>query len=356
MGVGQSEDGVAVGQPEDAAQAQGSSVGDAVRALFAKYGIGPGGVRFQWIKGKLIGRGSFGHVHVAINAGTGEVIAVKQIRVARRVRAAEAEDARQRAQQLAAAQMMYTEVAVLRDLDHENIVQLLGFEVAGGVMSMFLEYVAGGTVQSLVQQHGPLHEPTVHSFVAQIARGLAYLHACAIVHRDIKGANILVDETGTCKISDFGISRKADRERLVEEVRAIPADPAKSVTPADPAKPAKPAPSRMLGTVPFMAPEVVRSSEYSAAADIWAFGCVVVQMWSGRQPWDDLQEPQVFFKLGRGEAPSIPDDLTDAGLDFCKKCFATDPRRRWSANHLAGLPFAHVSPTYEYPYRADFSA
>ncbi|KAJ2369861.1 mitogen-activated protein kinase kinase kinase [Coemansia sp. RSA 2610] len=316
----------------DVEAAATTSVSATVQSLFAKYKLGPGGVRFQWIRGKLIGRGSFGHVYVAINAGTGEVIAVKQIRLPTELRAPGRAGGSAKAAD--AVQMMQTEVELLRDLDHENIVQLLGFEVAAGLMSMFLEYVPGGTVQSLVQQHGPLPEAVVHSFVAQVAAGLAYLHERAILHRDIKGANILVDHTGTCKISDFGISRKLDPSSVAAAAAEGSAGRRR----------------RVLGTVPFMAPEVARASAYSAAADIWALGCLVVQMWSGQQPWDALQEPQVFFKLGRGEAPPVPDDLTEAGLEFCKRCLAGDPQARWTAPQLAELKFAQVPQGYEYPY------
>ncbi|KAJ2670059.1 hypothetical protein GGI25_005958 [Coemansia spiralis] len=305
---------------EQALQRGDDSVNETVRALFAKYGIVAAGIRFQWIKGKLIGKGSFGHVYVALNAGTGEVIAVKQIQLPRSL----SSKANRSVQLEEAIQMMYTEVELLQDLDHENIVQLLGFEVSQCVMSMFLEYVPGGTVQSLVQQHGPLPESVVHSFVRQILSGLGYLHERGVLHRDIKGANILVDETGTCKISDFGISRKADAGATER---------------------------RVLGTVPFMAPEVARASQYTEAADIWSLGCVVVQMWAGRGPWDELQEPQVFFKLGKGLAPPIPDDLTEAGIEFCKNCFGADPLARWTAAELSRMEFAQVPVDYEYPYR-----
>ncbi|KAJ1766647.1 mitogen-activated protein kinase kinase kinase [Coemansia sp. RSA 1843] len=356
----------AAGSPDDSISINSSSntsvstssrsVNDTVRALFVKYGVvaPAGSIRFQWIKGKLIGKGSFGHVHVALNAGTGEVIAVKQIRLPTSLCAAAPDQQQQQTETATAAgsgergkdqlqeeaiRMMYTEIELLQDMDHENIVQLLGFEVARGVMSMFLEYVPGGTVQSLVQQHGPLPESVVHSFLRQVLAGLGYLHDRGILHRDIKGANILVDETGTCKISDFGISRKADRPRL-------PTDGA-----AASAASTAPRRGRILGTVPFMAPEVVRASEYTAGGDIWALGCVVLQMWSGRGPWDDLQEPQVFFKLGKGLAPPIPDDLTEAGIDFCKNCFGADPASRWAAAELARMDFAQVPADYAYPYR-----
>ncbi|KAJ1646883.1 mitogen-activated protein kinase kinase kinase [Coemansia asiatica] len=292
-------------------------------------------ITIQWIKGKLIGKGSFGNVHVAINAATGEVIAVKQIKLPKSICALNkgVGSQRDKDQWEEAISMMYTEVELLKDLDHENIVQLLGFEIVGGVMSMFLEYVPGGTVQSLVQQHGPLPESVVHSFLRQILAGLAYLHERSILHRDIKGANILVDETGTCKISDFGVSRRTDHSSLVALFRNAPKSHGK-----------------IIGTVPFMAPEVARGSRYTEAADIWSLGCVVVQMWSGRPPWDELQEPQVFFKLGRGQAPPIPDDLTEHGLEFCKNCFAADPAQRWSAGQLACMDFALVPGDYEYPY------
>ncbi|KAI8320799.1 kinase-like protein [Martensiomyces pterosporus] len=320
----------------------GSSVNDVALALFAKYGIPSAPIKIQWIKGKLIGKGSFGHVHVAINAATGEVIAVKQIKLPNKKKRTTQSMRRKNMGMEEAIKMMYTEVELLKDLDHENIVQLLGFEISGGLMSMFLEYVPGGTVHSLVQQHGPLPESVVHSFLKQILAGLWYLHERGILHRDIKGANILVDETGTCKISDFGISRKIDYS-----LAAIAADgddgkgKEKAAAAADP---------KLLGTVPFMSPEVARSTLYTAAADIWALGCVVVQMWSGQQPWAELQVPQVMFKLGQGEAPPIPDDLTETGLDFCKRCFVANPEGRPPAKELSLLEFAQVPADYEYPY------
>ncbi|KAJ2778644.1 mitogen-activated protein kinase kinase kinase [Coemansia interrupta] len=300
-------------------------------------------ITIRWIKGKLIGKGSFGHVYLAINAATGELIAVKQIKLPRDLCAADtAPGGATPAHAEDAIRMMYTEVELLKDLDHDNIVQLLGFEVANGVMSMFLEYVSGGTVQSLVQQHGPLPEPVVHSFVAQMLAGLEYLHGCGIVHRDIKGANILVDHAGVCKISDFGVSRRSTDPQAALKAIMQPGH-------ADDSQAERPRP-RIIGTVPFMAPEVVRRSQYTAAADIWSLGCVVVQMWAGRPPWDDLQEPQVFFRLGRGDAPPIPDDLTEQGIEFCGDCFKPEPRERWPAARLATLPFASVPRDYRYPY------
>lgn len=82
-------------------------------------------------------------------------------------------------------------------------------------MNIFLEYVPGGSVTALLRNYGAFEEPLVKNFVRQILNGLAYLHEKDIIHRDIKGANILVDNKGGIKISDFGISKKVEDSTFV---------------------------------------------------------------------------------------------------------------------------------------------
>lgn len=81
-------------------------------------------------------------------------------------------------------------------------------------LNIFLEYVPGGSVTTLLRNYGAFEEPLVKNFVRQILNGLAYLHEKDIIHRDIKGANILVDNKGGIKISDFGISKKVEDSGL----------------------------------------------------------------------------------------------------------------------------------------------
>ena len=127
------------------------------------------------------------------------------------------------------------EIELLRELQHENIVQYHGAKVYfgfdftplsdGGVpvtascidqehLNIFLEYVPGGSVTALLRNYGAFEEPLVKNFVRQILKGLAYLHEKDIIHRDIKGGNILVDNKGGIKISDFGISKKVEDSAL----------------------------------------------------------------------------------------------------------------------------------------------
>lgn len=119
------------------------------------------------------------------------------------------------------------EIELLKELQHENIVQYLGksslrwkqcghwphhqdSSVDTNHLNIFLEYVPGGSVAALLNNYGAFEEGLVRNFVRQILTGLNYLHMRGIVHRDIKGANILVDNKGGIKISDFGISKKVE--------------------------------------------------------------------------------------------------------------------------------------------------
>lgn len=156
----------------------------------------------RWIRGKLLGQGSFGRVHMAFNVVTGEVIAVKQVNMSPPFVKEIMVDGSQ----------LHQEIAMLRDLDHENIVQYLGYDEDEdeGVINIFLEYVSGGSIASRLAIHGAFPERIVRFFTRQICMGLAYLHSKGILHRDIKAANILIEADGVCKISDFGLSKRHD--------------------------------------------------------------------------------------------------------------------------------------------------
>lgn len=133
----------------------------------------------QWIRGKLIGKGSFGRVYLAFNVGTGEVIAVKQVEIPKTASDLLNEE------QHDMVEALYQEIMTLRDLDHENIVQYLGYgqDNAEGVINIFLDYVSGGSVASRLALHGAFDEALTKYFTRQICFGLAYLHSKHILHR-----------------------------------------------------------------------------------------------------------------------------------------------------------------------------
>ena len=235
---------------------------------------------------------------LGMNATTGEFLAVKQVEVNQKVAAQDKE----RIKEMVAA--LDIEIDTMQHLDHPNIVQYLGCERKEFSISIYLEYISGGSIGSCLRKHGKFEESVVRSMTRQTLEGLAYLHAEGILHRDLKADNILLDLDGTCKISDFGISKKSDNIY------------GNDIT------------NSMQGSVFWMAPEVVRSQGqgYSAKVDIWSLGCVVLEMFAGRRPWSREEAVGAIFKLGSlNQAPPIPDDVsataTVNGLNFMYDCF-----------------------------------
>lgn len=181
-------------EDEDTAEEEDSQHGKAVTSTGSKRSI-------KWIKGALIGQGSFGKVYLGMDAEKGLLMAVKQVDLAIGGNGSE-----EKKQSMVTA--MQQEIDLLKDLQHENIVQYLDSSTDQSHLNIFLEYVPGGSVSALLSNYGAFEEALVSNFVRQILTGLEYLHERNIIHRDIKGANILVDNKGGVKISDFGISKK----------------------------------------------------------------------------------------------------------------------------------------------------
>lgn len=174
----------------------------------------------------------------------------------------------------------------------------------------------------MLNSDGALSEPLVRRFVRQILIGLSYLHNRHIIHRDIKGANILVDLSGTIMISDFGISKKL-------EASNVP-----SVTNKDRHRPS------LQGSVFWMAPEAVKQTSYSRKADVWSLGCLVVEMMTGNHPHPDYRQLQAIFRIGGGmAAPTIPEHASEEARNFFSQTFEIDHNVRLGADVLILSPF-----------------
>ncbi|KAI8981630.1 hypothetical protein BDF20DRAFT_862236 [Mycotypha africana] len=253
--------------------------------------------KMQWMRGNLIGRGSFGRVYHALNIATGEWIVVKQ------VDAAVTQSDQRNADLKAASDALYREIQLLKDLDHENIVQYLGYDsnVEEGHIYIFLEYVPGGSISSLLNQYQYFDEPLTKFFTRQILQGLKYLHDRHILHRDIKGGNVLIDQNGVCKITDFGLSKNQQHDSSHGAY-----DPYSNH-------------SQMKGTLYWMAPEVL-TNHYSAKVDVWSLGCTVLEMITGEHPWMELTTLAALYQIGLHNAPAIPDHISDEAKDFLQLC------------------------------------
>ena len=283
---------------------------------------------FKWMRGQLIGKGTFGRVYLGMNLNTGELIAVKQVETSPKAVGQEKEKMKEMVKSLD------IEIDTMQHLDHPNIVMYLGSERKDYSISIFLEYIPGGSIGSCLRKHGKFEEKIVSSLTRQILLGLAYLHHEGILHRDLKADNILLDLDGTCKISDFGISKKTDNIY------------GNDIT------------NSMQGSVFWMAPEVIRSQGkgYSAKVDIWSLGCVVLEMFAGRRPWAKEEAIGAIYKLGSlNEPPPIPDEVKNsdstlvlAAMSFMYDCFTIDPADRPIADTLLRSPFCFRDPSYNF--------
>ncbi|GAA5996889.1 mitogen-activated protein kinase kinase kinase BCK1 [Rhodotorula paludigena] len=295
-----------------------------INAIKDTSGDDPENFSYKWIKGDLIGRGTYGHVYIALSVTTGETIAVKQVEMPRTF--SDKEDQRTKGM----ISSLKAEIELLKDLDHPNIVLYLGMEQTPEFLSIFLEYVPGGSIGRIIRTHGKFEENVIKFFTLQILDGLGYLHSLGILHRDMKADNILIDQDGMCKISDFGTSKKSGDIYQNNENMS------------------------MQGSIFWMAPEVIHNNKqgYSAKADIWSLGCICIEMLAGSRPWEGEGFMAAMFKLGAERMrPPLPPDVTlSAEADrFVSACLAIEPEHRPKATEAKHHPFlATLDPSWSF--------
>lgn len=262
----------------------------------------------RWRKGELIGCGAFGRVHMGMNLDSGELLAVKEVSIA-------ANSASKKTQEYIGE--LEKEVNLLKNLSHPNIVRYLGTAREEDSLYILLEFVPGGSISSLLGKFGSFPESVIRMYTKQLLVGLEYLHKNKIMHRDIKGANILVDNKACIKLADFGASKKVEALATITGAKS------------------------MKGTPYWMAPEVIVQSGHSYSADIWSVGCTVIEMATGKAPWSQqYQEVAALFYVGTTKShPPIPDDLSAEAKDFLLKCLQKEPDLRATASELLKHPF-----------------
>ncbi|KAK1666610.1 hypothetical protein QYE76_054769 [Lolium multiflorum] len=246
---------------------------------------------------RTLGRGASGAVvWLASDDASGQLLAVKSASAG-----------------TGAAETLRREGRLLSGLRSPHILPCLGSRAApGGEHQLLLEFAPHGSLaDEAVRNGGTLPERAIRGYASDVARGLAYLHAHALVHGDVKARNVVVGADGRAKLADFGCARMVDSDRPIG------------------------------GTPAFMAPEVARGEEQGPAADVWALGCTVIEMATGRAPWGDVDDVfAAVHRIGFTDAvPELPGWLSPEASDFLGKCLARNPCHRSTAAQLLEHPF-----------------
>ena len=247
--------------------------------------------------GDCLGKGAFGSVFRALNMGTGETVAVKQIKLADLPKSE--------------LRVITLEIDLLKNLDHPNIVKYRGFVKSAESLNIILEYCENGSLHSISKNFGKFPENLVGLYMSQVLHGLLYLHEQGVIHRDIKGANILTTKQGLVKLADFGV---ATRTTTLHE-------------------------SSVVGTPYWMAPEVIELSGATTASDIWSLGCTVIELLDGKPPYHKLQPMHALFRIVNDDHPPLPEGASPIVRDFLMQCFQKDPNLRVSARKLLKHPW-----------------
>ncbi|KAL7706999.1 protein kinase [Lotmaria passim] len=263
--------------------------------------VTPRTISFQ--RGRAVGSGGFGTVYQAV-LSDGSLAAVKELKL---------ENTNLKA--------IDREVRAMSGIPpHPNCVRYLGSRYSAHHYYIIMEYISGGSINSLRKSVGRFRESVFQRYAYMVLLGLAHLHAHGIVHRDIKGANVLLDESGCAKIVDFGCSRDVNQATTTLSGG---------------------------GTPLWMAPEVCRGEPATEKSDVWSFGCLCLEMTNDSGlPWNfpaNITLQGVVYALACAKtSPPIPSDLSPEAQDFLQQCLRVDADERATVTQLLQHPFFDV--------------
>eukprot|EP01133_Synstelium_polycarpum_P011482 gene11482-13387_t len=257
--------------------------------------------------GEAVGKGAFGKVFKALNTETGDFCAIKQI-----------EKFIISEKQLPA---ILQEIKLLQTLQHVNIVKFIESHETSKFLFFALEFIEGGSLAKMSKRYGNFQEPLLSRYICQVLRGLDYLHAKGVIHRDIKSDNILITKEGVIKLADFGSCTYSALDKKLT----------------------------VVGTPFWMAPEVIQMdmNARSTACDIWSLGCTILELLTGNPPYWDLGTMPAMFAMVNNPHPPLPANISQELKGFLLACFVRDINKRPTASQLLEHPWIkmhHMEP------------
>ncbi|XP_054033809.1 LOW QUALITY PROTEIN: serine/threonine-protein kinase PAK 1-like [Dryobates pubescens] len=251
----------------------------------------------KYAEAEKLGQGSYGAVFRAVEMATGREVAIKHISVNQ-----------------GDEDYVMQEILVQRDHKNPNIVNYLDSYLVGAELWLVLEYLDGGSLADVLQVTR-MDEGQTATVCRECLQGLDCLHSDGVIHRDIKGCNILLGTDGSVKLADFGVCALLTPEQNKRTSYA--------------------------GTPRWMAPEILKEEPYGPKVDIWSLGITTVEMAKGEPPYASENDSKVGDLIAANGTPKLqnPDELSAVLRDFLQCCLEVDVDRRWSAKDLLQHPF-----------------
>ena len=266
-------------------------------------------------KVKKIGQGASGSVYVAKALATSQLVAIKAMDLAHQPR----------------KELIINEILVMKESQHPNIVNFLdAYLLRDHDLWVVMEFMEGGALTDVIDNN-TLDETQIAAICLETCKGLEHLHRHSIIHRDIKSDNILLNNYGQVKITDFGFCAKLTDQR------------SKRAT--------------MVGTPYWMAPEVVKQKEYGAKVDIWSLGIMAIEMIENEPPYLDEEPLKALYMIATNGTPTLkkPENLSRQLKGFLAVCLCADVKSRATADELLQHEFLHKAcPTSELPKLLEF--
>ncbi|CAG9324653.1 unnamed protein product [Blepharisma stoltei] len=257
----------------------------------------------RWKQGELLEEDSNSKLYQCLNIETGEIMAVKTI-----ILHSNSEDP------IREFEIIRNQYQIIKELDHPNILKYYQSELSNDqkMINIIQEFIPSGSIANLIQKYEKIEESIIRIYAKQILKALSCLHNSEIIHGGLRSSHIMITESGNIKLSGFQNSRK-----LCGEIMWKFEDTAEN---------------------PFcVAPEILQNKEISLLADIWSFGCLVLEMTTGKPPYSDFsKDPKEALKIIRDteQLPNIPQTISMSLQSLIKSCLQRSPILRPKASQL----------------------
>uniref|UniRef100_A0A8D2JDM1 non-specific serine/threonine protein kinase n=1 Tax=Varanus komodoensis TaxID=61221 RepID=A0A8D2JDM1_VARKO len=245
-----------------------------------------------------IGEGSTGIVCIATVKSSGKLVAVKKMDLRKQQR----------------RELLFNEVVIMRDYQHENVVEMYNSYLVGDELWVVMEFLEGGALTDIVT-HTRMNEEQIAAVCQSVLKALSVLHAQGVIHRDIKSDSILLTHDGRVKLSDFGFCAQVNKE--------------------------VPRRKSLVGTPYWMAPELISRLPYGPEVDIWSLGVMVIEMVDGEPPYFN-EPPLKAMKMIRDNLPPKLKNVHKVSPSlkgFLDRLLVRDPAQRATASELLKHPF-----------------